>query len=429
MARTTTRSEQLFAAAQHVLPGGVNSPVRNFGKVGGTPAFAARGKGALVWDADGNQYTDYLASWGPLILGHADDEVVAAIEEAARDGTSFGMPTAREVEMAELLVDALPSLEMVRVVSSGSEATMSAVRVARGYTGRAKVIKLEGGYHGHVDGLLVKAGSGAATFGVPDSAGVPAGHAGDTVVAPYNDLAAVERILSEVGDQVAALIVEPVAGNMGVVPPVEGFLEGLRTATERHGVVLIFDEVITGFRLGYSGAQGLYGVTPDMTCLGKIIGGGLPVGAFGGKAELMRCVVPLGPVYQAGTLSGNPLAMAAGLATLRRLREASVYRRVNTLGERLAQGLGRAVAEAGVPAHVTGVGSMLTVFFRPGRPRCWAEASACDTQAYARFFHGMLERGMYLAPAQFEAAFVSLAHTEELVDQTIEAAAEALAEL
>jgi len=425
MARTTTRSEQLFATAKRLLPGGVNSPVRNFGRVGGTPAFAARGKGPFIWDADGNRYTDYLGSWGPLILGHADGGVVAAIEAAAREGTSFGMPTAREVEMAEVLVEAVPSLEMVRLVSSGSEATMSAIRVARGYTGRPKVIKFEGGYHGHVDGLLVKAGSGAATFGVPDSAGVPAGYAGDTVVAPYNDLGAVERILGDIGDQVAAVIVEPVAGNMGVVPPVEGFLEGLRAATQRHGVVLIFDEVITGFRLGWSGAQGIYGVTPDMTCLGKVIGGGLPVGAFGGRAELMQCVAPLGPVYQAGTLSGNPLAMAAGLATLKRLREPDTYERLNALGERLASGLGRVLAEAGVPAHVTGVGSMLTVFFRPGMPHCWADAAQCDTQAYARFFHAMLDGGVYLAPAQFEAAFVSLAHTEELVDETIEVAAEA----
>ena len=420
------RSEALFARAQAVIPGGVNSPVRSFGAVGGTPPFIARGAGARVWDVDGNSYVDFLGSWGPLVLGHAHPAVVEAVQRAAADGTSFGAPTEREVHLAELVVAAVPSIELLRLVSSGTEAVMSAVRVARAFTGRAKLVKFNGNYHGHADGMLVKAGSGAATLGVPTSAGVPETYAAETLVAEYNDLDSVGALLEAHVNQVAAIIVEPVAGNMGVVPPGPGFLEGLRRLANDAGALLIFDEVITGFRVAYGGAQARYGVTPDLTCLGKIIGGGLPVGAFGGRADVMAMVAPLGPAYQAGTLSGNPLAVAAGTACLEALAEQGTYEALEALGAQAEAGL-RAAAEAtGTPMTINRVGSMFTAFFTPGPVRTWADAAAADTERYASFFHGLLERGVYVAPSQFEAAFVSLAHTPDDLELAAKAANEAL---
>jgi glutamate-1-semialdehyde 2,1-aminomutase len=419
-------SQALFAAAQRIIPGGVNSPVRAFRGVGGEPFFVARAEGAQLWDVDGHAYLDYVGSWGPLILGHAAPPVVAAVVAAAGRGTSYGAPTAGEVEMAAVITDAYPSIEMLRLVSSGTEAAMSAIRVARGATGRDLLVKFDGGYHGHADSLLVKAGSGVATLSIPDSRGVPAALAALTVTAPFNDIDAVRAIFAAHGAEVAALIVEPVAGNMGVVPPAPGFLEGLRELCTRHGAVLIFDEVITGFRVAFGGAQALYGVRPDLTCLGKIIGGGLPVGAYGGRVDLMRNVAPLGGVYQAGTLSGNPLAVAAGLATIRALSRGDAYERLEALGRRLAQGLEGGARKAGVPLTVNRVGSMLTAFFCAAPVTDYATAKRADTARYARYFHAMLARGVYLAPSQFEAAFVSLAHTEADIDVTVKAAAEAL---
>jgi len=424
--QTVTESNKLFAAAQRIIPGGVNSPVRAFRGVGGEPFFVARAEGAQLWDVDGRAYLDYVGSWGPLILGHAAPSVVAAVAAAAGRGTSYGAPTAGEVEMASAIIDAYPSIEMLRLVSSGTEAAMSAIRVARGATGRDLLVKFDGGYHGHADSLLVKAGSGVATLSIPDSRGVPAALAALTVTAPFNDIETVRAIFAAHGAEVAALIVEPVAGNMGVVPPAPGFLDGLRELCTRHGAVLIFDEVITGFRVAFGGAQALYGVRPDLTCLGKIIGGGLPVGAYGGRADLMRNVAPLGGVYQAGTLSGNPLAVAAGLATLHALSRGDVYGRLEALGRRLAQGLEAGAREAGVPLTVNRVGSMLTAFFCAAPVTDYATAKRADTTRYARSFHAMLARGVYLAPSQFEAAFVSLAHTEADIDVTVKAAAEAL---
>jgi glutamate-1-semialdehyde 2,1-aminomutase len=421
-----SESSRLFTAAQRVIPGGVNSPVRAFRGVGGEPFFVARGEGARLWDADGRPYIDYVGSWGPLILGHAAPSVVEAVATAAARGTSYGAPTAGEVELAEAITAAYPSIEMVRLVSSGTEAAMSAIRVARGATGRDVLIKFEGGYHGHADSLLVKAGSGGATFGVPDSRGVPATLAALTVTVPFNDVEAVRAVFEARAGEVAAVIVEPVAGNMGVIPPAPGFLEGLRELTTRHGAVLIFDEVITGFRVGRGGAQELYHISPDLTCLGKIIGGGLPVGAYGGRADLMREVSPLGGVYQAGTLSGNPLAVAAGLATVRALGSPGVYQRLEALGDRLARGLADGARRAGVPLTVNRVGSMLTGFFCAGPVTDYASATRADTQRYARFFHALCARGVYVAPSQFEAAFVSLAHTEDDIDATVKAAADAL---
>jgi glutamate-1-semialdehyde 2,1-aminomutase len=421
-----TDSRSLFEAAQRVIPGGVNSPVRAFRAVGGTPFFVQRARGPRIWDVDGRSYIDLLGSWGPLILGHAPVEVVEAITEAVRDGTSYGAPTPREVEMAELLTRAVPSIEMVRLVSSGTEAVMSAIRLARGATGREAIVKFDGCYHGHADSLLVKAGSGGATFSLPDSQGVPTALASLTITLPFNDLEAAADVFKSRGHEIAAVVVEPVAGNMGVVPPAPGFLEGLRQLSTQHGTLLIFDEVITGFRVAYGGAQALYGVTPDLTCLGKIIGGGLPVGAYGGRRRLMELIAPLGGVYQAGTLSGNPLAVAAGLATLKRLADPAVYARLEALGRRLQEGIEGAARTAGVPVTVNRVGSMLTAFFTDRPVTDYASAKQSDTKRYGRFFHAMLERGVFLAPSQFEAAFVSLAHSDADLDAVAAATQESL---
>jgi len=417
-------SDSLYERGRRLIPGGVNSPVRAFRAVGGRPFFVERGAGARIWDVDGHCYLDFLGSWGPLILGHAPAPVVEAITDAVRQGTSFGAPTSREVEIAELISRAIPSIEMVRLVSSGTEAAMSAIRLARGATGGDVIIKFEGCYHGHADSLLVKAGSGGATFSIPDSLGVPTALASLTLTLPFNDLEAVRRTFDARGGEIAAVIVEPVAGNMGVVPPAPGFLQGLRHLTRRHGALLIFDEVITGFRVAYGGAQALDGVTPDLTCLGKIIGGGLPVGAYGGRRDLMEQVAPIGKVYQAGTLSGNPLAVAAGLATLRALTDPGVYPRLEALGARLEAGLQTAAREAGVPLVVNRVGSMLTPFFTDRPVTDYASAKRSDTVRYAKFFHGMLSRGVFLAASQFEAAFISLAHSEADIDSAGRAARE-----
>jgi len=424
--RKRNKSSQLYAAARKLMPGGVNSPARSWRGVGGEPLFIASGKGPRIWDADGNEYLDYVCSWGPLILGHAHPEVVAAVKAAVDMGSSFGAPTELENRLAQLVVDAFPSMEMVRFVSSGTEAGMSVLRLARAYTGRDKIIKFDGGYHGHADALLVAAGSGAATHGVPDSAGVNRSFARDTLMAQYNDLDSVEALLDSNPGQVACVIVEPVAGNMGVVPPARGFLEGLRDLTSKHGALLAFDEVITGFRVAYGGAQHLYGVRPDITCLGKIIGGGMPVGAYGGRRDIMEKVSPLGPMYQAGTLSGNPVAMAAGVKTLELLKKPGVYEDLERSGARLADGLRKAFAKAEVPVRVNRVGSMMTVFFNLGEVTGWPAVSRSDKQAYARFFHQMIEEGSYLPPSPFEAMFVSTAHTDADLDATITAAARAL---
>jgi glutamate-1-semialdehyde 2,1-aminomutase len=416
------RSRELLEAARRVIPGGVNSPVRAFRAVGGEPPFIARGDGAYLWDADGNRYIDYVLSWGPLILGHAHPAVVAGLAEAAGQGTSYGAPTQLEIELAELVVDMIPGVEMVRFVNSGTEATMSALRLARAHTGRHKIVKFEGCYHGHADMLLVQAGSGVATLGLPDSPGVPPGATQDTLTAPFNDLTAVERLFAEFPGEIAAVIVEPVAGNAGVIPPLDGFLPGLRRLTEDNGALLIFDEVMTGFRVALGGAQALYGIEPDLTTLGKVIGGGLPVGAYGGKRAIMEGVAPAGPMYQAGTLSGNPLAMTAGLITLRELRNPGVFERIVAQTERLCQGIGQAAAEAGIPVYQTQVGTMFSTFFTAGPVTDYASAKGSDTERFGRFFQGMLDRGVYLAPSQFEAGFTSTAHTAAVIDATIEAA-------
>ncbi|MHB8868209.1 MAG: glutamate-1-semialdehyde 2,1-aminomutase [Thermoleophilia bacterium] len=421
-----TMSNALFTAAQRYLPGGVNSPVRAMRAVGRGPVFMERAAGPRMWDVDGNEYLDYVGSWGPMILGHLHPAVVEALQGALAKGTSFGTPSALEVEMASRLVDAVPSVEMVRMTNSGTEATMSALRVARGYTGRDLILKFVGCYHGHGDSLLVSAGSGVATFGLPDSPGVTEGTARDTLTVEYNDLAAVEAVFARVGGQIAAVIVEPVAGNMGCVPPAPGFLEGLRAVSERHGAVLIFDEVMTGFRVAYGGAQERYGVTPDMTTLGKVIGGGLPVGAFGGRADIMERVAPAGSIYQAGTLSGNPLAMAAGVATLDVLRAGDAYAVLEARGAQLEAGLVAASEAAGIPARVQRVGAMLTTFFTDRPVTDFPSAKTSDTLRYGAFFRGMLERGVYLAPSQFEAAFLSTAHSEADIERTVEVAADVL---
>jgi glutamate-1-semialdehyde 2,1-aminomutase len=422
-------SARLMARAERVIPGGVNSPVRAFRGVGGEPFFVARAAGARLWDVDGRAYIDFVGSWGPLVLGHAPTPVVEALIDAVGRGTSYGAPTPQEVEMAEVITAAYPSMELVRLVSSGTEAAMSAIRVARGATGRDVIVKFDGCYHGHADSLLVKAGSGGATFSIPDSRGVPPQLAGLTLTVPFNDLDGLRRVFATRGDGIAAVIVEPVAGNMGVVAPAPGFLAGLRELCTRHGALLIFDEVITGFRLAYGGAQALYGIRPDLTCLGKIIGGGLPVGAYGGRRDIMAHVAPLGGVYQAGTLSGNPLAVAAGLAALRALRASDAYGQLEQLGARLERGLRSAAEKAGVPLTINRVGSMLTAFFTDGPVVDYASARRADTARYARYFHAMLARGVYVAPSQFEAAFVSLAHTDADLATAEAAAADALAAL
>ena len=421
-----SRSEELFARARQVIPGGVNSPVRAFRAVGGQPIFIAHGAGAYLYDVDGARYIDYVGSWGPLIFGHAHPQVVAAVTAAAQRGTSYGAPTEAETRLAELVIEAVPSIELVRFVNSGTEATMSALRVARAYTGRTKILKFAGGYHGHADMLLVAAGSGALTLGAPDSPGVPAAATAETLVAPYNDLAAVRAAFERYPEEIAAIIIEPVAGNMGCVPPVAGFLSGLRDLTTRYGAVLIFDEVMTGFRVAHGGAQALYGIAPDMTCLGKIVGGGLPAAAYGGKREIMSLVSPAGPVYQAGTLSGNPLAMAAGAAQLEMLKQPGVYERLDALTATLCAGIGAAAEAAGVPVYQTRVGSMFTTFFTATPVVDETTAKTSDIQAFAAFFHSLLEQGVYIAPSQFEAGFVSLAHSDEDIARTVTAAHQAM---
>ena len=423
------RSKELRQQALKVIPGGVNSPVRAFGAVPGEPLFLARAAGSRVTDADDNEYIDYVCSWGPLILGHAPQCVIKAVKETVEGGTSFGASTAREVEFANLLVSLVPSLEKVRLVNSGTEATMSAIRLARGFTGRDRVVKVEGGYHGHADGLLVRAGSGGATFGVPDSSGVPKGTVADTVTIAYNDEAAAAALFDDMGDQIAAVIIEPVAGNMGVVPPGPGYLKKLRELTRRSGSLLIFDEVITGFRLGLGGAQQRFGVLPDLTCLGKIIGGGLPVGAFGGDAVIMDMLAPTGPVYQAGTLSGNPLAVAAGVAALSELVCKNPYDSLDLMASQLVDGLLEGAREVGIPLCANRVGSMFTAFFAEGPVTDYASAKTADTELFGRYHREMLNRGIYLAPSQFEAGFVSTAHSDEDVARTLEMARESLKSL
>lgn len=412
-------SERLFQEGQRYIPGGVNSPVRAFRAVGGNPLFIQRAQGARIWDVDGNEYIDYVASWGPMILGHAHPQVVEAIQRAAEQGTSYGAPTALEVELASLIVEAVPSVELLRMVNSGTEAVMSAIRLARGHTSRDKVIKFEGCYHGHSDGLLVRAGSGATTFGTPDSPGVPADYTRNTLLAPFNDLDAVQGLIKAYTGQIACIILEPIAGNMGVIPPREGFLEGVRKLCDQEGIVLIFDEVITGFRVGWSGAQGRYGVIPDLTCLGKIIGGGLPVGAFGGKRAIMEELAPLGGVYQAGTLSGNPLAMTAGIETLKLLKEEGTYQRLDEKAAYLCGEAEKIARAIGAPTTFTRVGSMFCTFFTPGPIRDYASAKESDTEAFRRYFWALLEGGVYIAPSQFEAGFLSLAHTDEDIEKTL----------
>lgn len=423
------QSHAAFVRANRVIPGGVNSPARAFGAVGGEPPFMARAAGAYLHDIDGHQYIDYIGSWGPMILGHAEPRVRAAVVAALELGSSFGAPTVREAEIAEEVTQAVPSIEKVRFVSSGTEAAMSAVRVARGVTGRDKIIKMTGHYHGHIDALLVQAGSAATTLGTPNSPGVTPGAAQDTLLCPFNDASAVADLLDSNPGQVAAVLLEPVAGNMGLVPPRPGYLETLRELTTKHGTLLVFDEVMTGFRLAYGGAQARYGVTPDLTALGKIIGGGLPAAAYGASSAIMDHVSPVGPIYQAGTLSGNPLAMAAGLTTLQILRGESPYDRLEALSARLADGLERAATDARVPHVVQRVGSMLTLFFHDGPVYNYEQARQSDTRRFARFFWEMLARGVYLPCSQFEAAFVSATHTEADIDQTISAAREAMAVL
>ncbi|MEX2112488.1 MAG: glutamate-1-semialdehyde 2,1-aminomutase [Pirellulales bacterium] len=422
-----TRSHEAFATAQTLIPGGVNSPARAFGAVGGEPIFFERGAGAYLFDIDGQRYLDFVASWGPMILGHAPAPVVEAVREAALRGTSFGAPTLAENELAQFIIDAVPSVEKVRLVNSGTEATMSAIRLARGFTGRDLLIKFAGNYHGHVDSLLVAAGSAAATLGVPDSPGVTRGTTRDTLVLAYNDPAALAAAFAAHGDAIAAVILEPIVGNMGCVIPHGEFLASLRSLTHKHGALLIFDEVITGFRVAYGGAQSLLGVTPDLTTLGKIVGGGLPLGAYGGRADIMDHILPRGKVFQAGTLSGNPLATAAGIATLRTLQNAPPFARLEALGARLAAGLDAAASAAGIPHSVARVGSMMTLFFNPAPVSNWDTAKMSDTLAFARFFWGMAERGVYLPCSQFEALFVSAAHRESDIDVAVEAATDVLA--
>jgi len=424
-----SHNDELFAAAQRVIPGGVNSPVRAFRAVGGVPRFFSRGNGALVWDADDKRYIDYVGSWGPLILGHAHPEVVRAVQHAASQGLSFGAPTAAETELAELLCRSVPGMEQVRLVSSGTEATMSAIRLARGFTGRTTLIKFEGCYHGHADALLVKAGSGALTFGNPSSAGVPPEVAAQTLVLPYNDIEAVTATFARAGDTIACVIVEAVAGNMNLVLPSREFLQALRDLCTRYGAVLIFDEVMTGFRVGPQGAQGLFGITADLVTLGKVIGGGMPVGAFGGRRDIMQCVAPLGPVYQAGTLSGSPVAVAAGLATLKLVQRPGFFEALKNTALKLTDGLSALAHEYSVAFSAQAVGGMFGIYFRSAPPRSYAEVMECDKEAFNRFFHAMLERGIYFAPSAYEAGFVSAAHSAGELEQTLAAAREYFASI
>jgi glutamate-1-semialdehyde 2,1-aminomutase len=425
------QSHTLFEAAQRHIPGGVNSPVRAFKGVGGEPIFFKRAAGAYTYSESGDKYIDYVASWGPMIAGHAHPEVIKAVQETAANGLSFGAPTVIETVMADKLVELVPSMDMVRMVSSGTEATMSAIRLARGYTGRDKIVKFEGCYHGHSDSLLVKAGSGMLTFGEPSSPGVPAALAEHTVTLPYNDITAVKKAFGEIGKQIACIIVEPVAGNMNCIPPVPGFLEGLREVCDQYGTILIFDEVMTGFRVSLGGAQGHYGVKPDMTTLGKVVGGGMPVGAFGGKRAIMEKLSPLGPVYQAGTLSGNPVAMAAGLATMKLIEQPGFYEGITAMVERLVNGIMAEAKKAGVPMSENHVGGMFGLFFTAeGKITSYGQAvEKCDAERFKKFFHGMLEEGVYLAPSAFEAGFVSSAHTDADIDATIAAAGRVLASI
>jgi glutamate-1-semialdehyde 2,1-aminomutase len=425
----TTNSNRLFEEANQVLVGGVNSPVRAFKGVGGDPFFVVSGKGPRITDADGNELIDYVLSWGPLVLGHAHPHVVESVCKAMENGASFGIPTEAEIRLAEKIAQVVPSIEKVRLVNSGTEATMSAIRLARGATGRDLVVKIAGCYHGHVDGLLVQAGSGLTTLGTPTSPGIPQAFASCTLTMPFNDLEAAKTILAERGADVACVILEPVAGNMGVIPPQEGYLQGLRALTEDCGALLIFDEVMTGFRVAMGGAQERYGVTPDLTALGKVIGGGLPVGAYGGRADIMDQLSPVGPVYQAGTLAGNPLATAAGIATLEVLEQPGVFESIEAQMTKLGDGLGAAAKDAGVPVYQTQVGSMACMFFNDAPVTNYEEATASDTDRYSKFFWSMLENGVYLAPSQFEAAFMSSAHTDAEIDQTLDAAKAALAAL
>ena len=418
----TSKNDLLFERSQKTIPGGVNSPVRAFRAVGGTPRFIERGEGSRIWDADGREYIDYVGSWGPLVLGHADPEVVAAVRSAAGRGLSFGAPTEAEAELAEMLARLVPGLELVRVVSSGTEATMSALRLARGATGRSRIVKFEGCYHGHADSLLVKAGSGALTLGNPSSAGVTAETAAQTLVLDYNNAAALETAFAEHGHSIACVIVEPVAGNMNLIAPREGFLQRLRDLCTRHGALLIFDEVMTGFRVGLQGAQGLYGVRADLITLGKVIGGGMPLGAFGGRRDIMEEIAPLGPVYQAGTLSGNPVAVAAGLATLRKLQVPGFYERLAASTRALCEGLVSVARRRGVAFSAQSVGGMFGLYFRSTPPATYSEVMQCDTDAFKRFFHAMLERGIYLAPSAYEAGFVSSAHSDADIAATVSAA-------
>lgn len=418
-----------FAEAQKLIPGGVNSPARAFGGVGGSPLIIDRGTGAYLYDIDGNELVDFVGSWGPHILGHQHPAVIAAVEAALKKGTSFGAPTELETELAQVVVDAVPSVEKVRMVSSGTEATMSAIRLARGFTGRDRIIKFAGCYHGHVDSLLVQAGSGALTLGVPSSPGVPQGCTADTTVLEYNNPQQLSDTLEQIGSEVAAIILEPVVGNMGCVPPEDGFLEACRELCTKHGVVLIFDEVMTGFRVAYGGAQERYGVTPDLTTLGKIVGGGMPVGAYGGRADIMDTVSPVGPVYQAGTLSGNPLAMACGLATLKQLRDESPYAKLEVTTMHLCDALSRAAQAAGIEHSIGQVGSMFTLFFNPERVVSFTQSEKNNTDRFAKYFWGMMDRGIYLPCSQFEANFVSAAHSEEDIQKTIAAATEVLSSL
>jgi glutamate-1-semialdehyde 2,1-aminomutase len=424
--RSFAQSQKLFAEAQQLMPGGVNSPVRAFRGVGGEPIFIKRANGPYLFDVDGNSYLDYVQSWGPMILGHAYPSVLRAVVEASTNGFSFGAPTAAESELASLVIDSVPSIEMVRFVNSGTEATMSALRLARAYTGRSKIIKFSGCYHGHADMLLVQAGSGVATMGLPDSPGVPAETTVHTLIAPYNDTEAVEALFQTYPDEIAAIIVEPVAANMGLVLPLPGFLEQLRSLTQKHGALLIFDEVMTGFRVALGGMQERAGILPDLTCLGKIIGGGLPVGAYGGRREIMQLVAPAGAMYQAGTLSGNPLAMAAGIATLTEIRKPGQYAELERKSQILSQGLNKVIQQTGAQAHVASIGSMFTLFFSGQPVHNYAEAKRSDTQRFANFFWHMLRQGIYLPPSQFEACFISLTLNDEMLDRTLKAAQTAL---